>query len=165
MCSPETFRYSKPSRNAFSFKPNGNGRRKRDTGPMVVRLHSVTNKAMWQVKTLRPGEEEKFGSSSPSKDLLQSDGGCNVEVKEDCSTVEIEKTCLDSVICNDNPKSGSISELVPADSFYYAGPAFSSSSPPPSCLPITPFCKKKEYCWEEGTDHVATRNLRQLLGI
>ncbi|XXG59036.1 hypothetical protein AAC387_Pa04g1188 [Persea americana] len=132
---------------------------------MVVRLHSVTNKAMWQVKTLRPGEEEKFGSSSRSKDLLQSDGGCNVEVKEDCSTVEIQKTCLDSVICNDNPKSGSISELIPADSFYYAGPAFSSSSPPPSCLPITPFCKKKEYCWEEGTDHVATRNLRQLLGI
>lgn len=77
----------------FMGRSNGakNSRRKRrcrDSSPMVVKLSSATNLVMGQVKILKRGE--KLDLSSPSKEL-QSDGGCKIDLKEDSSTVEIEK--------------------------------------------------------------------------
>ncbi|XXG59033.1 hypothetical protein AAC387_Pa04g1186 [Persea americana] len=85
-------------------RPNGanNGRWKRrckDSSPMVVKLSSATNLVMGQVKILKRGE--KLDPSSPFKEL-QSDGGCDVAVKEDSSTIEIERFVDDddpAVLC------------------------------------------------------------------
>ncbi|XXG59029.1 hypothetical protein AAC387_Pa04g1183 [Persea americana] len=77
------FRHSKPFRKR---------RRCKDSGPMVVKPPSATNLVMGQVKILKRGE--KLDPSSPSKELL-SDSGCDMAVKEDYFTIEIERFVVD----------------------------------------------------------------------
>eukprot|EP00268_Persea_americana_P017694 TRINITY_DN1856_c0_g1_i2.p1 TRINITY_DN1856_c0_g1~~TRINITY_DN1856_c0_g1_i2.p1 ORF type:complete len:156 (+),score=25.39 TRINITY_DN1856_c0_g1_i2:246-713(+) len=144
---------SKSSRSS-SFKPKGSSRRKRwckDSGPMVVKPPSATNLVMGQVKILKRGE--KLDPSSPSKEL-QSNGGCDMAVKEDYFTIENERFVVD----DDDPPVLCFTGRL---------------GPDPSSLPIPRFTslwKKKKgvsscSCSSEGIGHVATKDPRHLLGL